>query len=60
MPIIGLGTPGHMADPVPQALILTAIVIGFATQAFVLILSYRAHEEFGTDDLTQIEAADEP
>ncbi len=59
VPIIGLGTPRRMVDPVPQALILTAIVIGFATQAFVLILSYRAHEEFGTDDLARMQAGDE-
>lgn len=37
------------ADPVPQALVLTAIVIGFAMTAFVLILALRAHTELGSD-----------
>lgn len=42
---------GEFADPLPQALILTAIVIGFAIQAFALILIHRAHETTGTDDV---------
>lgn len=58
VPLIGLSPTERMADPVPQALILTAIVIGFATQAFVLVLSYRAHEETGTDDLDQMKTTD--
>ncbi len=57
-PLIGSGPTSDMVDPVPQALILTAIVIGFATQALVLILSYRAYEETGTDDLDQMKAED--
>lgn len=59
-PVIGLSPADRMVDPVPQALILTAIVIGFATQAFVLVLSYRTHEEAGTDDLDQMKTADAP
>lgn len=39
-----------MANPLPQALILTAIVISFALFAFVLVLTYRAYETMGTDD----------
>lgn len=58
VPIIGAGPVEQMVDPVPQALILTAIVIGFGMQAFVLILSYRAHEELGTDDLDEIKSTD--
>ncbi len=58
VPLIGISPPDHMADPLPQALILTAIVIGFATQAFVLVLSFRAHEETGTDDLEQMKTTD--
>ena len=42
-------------DPVPQALVLTAIVIGFAVQAFALVLIKRAHQETGTDDLERAE-----
>ncbi|MCU0937113.1 MAG: NADH-quinone oxidoreductase subunit K, partial [Gammaproteobacteria bacterium] len=36
-------------DPLPQALVLTAIVIGFAMTAFVVILSLRALGELGGD-----------
>ncbi len=41
-------------DPIPQALILTAIVIGFATTAFALVLAYRAYQELGTDDTEKL------
>ncbi|NDP39681.1 MAG: Na+/H+ antiporter subunit C [Rhodoferax sp.] len=46
-PVIGLAS-GH-ADPLPQALVLTAIVIGFAMTAFVIMLSLRARAELGND-----------
>lgn len=36
-------------DPLPQALVLTAIVIGFAMTAFLLALALRARFELGTD-----------
>ena len=39
------------ADPVPQALILTAIVIGFGLLAFSLVLAHRVHATLGTDDV---------
>lgn len=39
------------ADPLPQALVLTAIVIGFATTGFVIELSLRARHDSGTDDV---------
>lgn len=38
------------ADPLPQALVLTAIVIGFGLQAFALVLVRRAYEALGTSD----------
>ncbi|MEX0681482.1 MAG: NADH-quinone oxidoreductase subunit K [Balneolales bacterium] len=38
------------ANPLPQALILTAIVIGFGLLAFVLALAYRSYKELGTVD----------
>jgi multicomponent Na+:H+ antiporter subunit C len=41
-------------DPLPHALILTAIVIGFGVTAFVLVLAYRAYQELGTDDLDKL------
>jgi multicomponent Na+:H+ antiporter subunit C len=46
------------ADPVPQALVLTAIVIGFGVQAFVLVLVKRAYRETGTDDLDALRSTD--
>ena len=42
------------ADPVPQALVLTAIVIGFGLTAFSLVLAHRVHETAGTDDIDEI------
>jgi multicomponent K+:H+ antiporter subunit C len=36
-------------DPLPQALVLTAIVIGFATTAFVVQLALRSRYENGSD-----------
>ena len=41
-------------DPLPQALLLTAIVINFATTALFLVLSYRTYEELGTDNSEQL------
>ncbi len=42
------------ADPLPQALILTAIVIGFGVQAFATVLVKRAYETVGTDDFDEM------
>jgi multicomponent K+:H+ antiporter subunit C len=44
-----IGQSDSYADPLPQALVLTAIVIGFAMTAFVLVLSLRARAELGND-----------
>ncbi|MEX1325439.1 MAG: Na+/H+ antiporter subunit C [Desulfobacterales bacterium] len=41
---------GPFANALPQALILTAIVIGFALLSFVFVLFYRAYQELGTVD----------
>jgi multicomponent Na+:H+ antiporter subunit C len=46
------------ADPLPQALILTAIVIGFGVLAFAMVLAYRAYQTVGTDDLDQLKSTD--
>jgi multicomponent Na+:H+ antiporter subunit C len=46
------------ADPVPQALILTAIVIGFGVLAFALVLAYRAFQVVGSDDLDDMISTD--
>jgi len=53
------------ANPLPQALILTAIVIGFAMFAFLLVLGYRAYQELDADNtdtmrLTEPEKAPQP
>jgi multicomponent K+:H+ antiporter subunit C len=47
-PVIQYGRTDY-PDPVPQALVLTAIVIGFAMTAFVLVLALRARYDLGTD-----------
>lgn len=44
-----LGTSTEYADPLPQALVLTAIVIGFAMTAFVVILAIRGRTDLGSD-----------
>ncbi len=40
---------GSVADPLPQALVLTAIVIGFATTGFVIELALRSRHDNGSD-----------
>ncbi|MCD8511107.1 MAG: Na(+)/H(+) antiporter subunit C [Bacillus sp. (in: Bacteria)] len=48
------------ADPLPQALILTAIVIGFGVTAFLLVLAYQTYKAHETDDLDELRgSADE-
>ena len=46
------------ADPLPQAFILTAIVIGFGLQAFAVVLIKRAYQTVGTDDLDDMTTTD--
>lgn len=41
-PLIGSGDPSSFADPLPQALVLTAIVINFGVTALLLALAYRS------------------
>ena len=43
------GDPAHFADPLPQALVLTAIVIGFATTALFLVVLLASRGLTGTD-----------
>jgi multicomponent Na+:H+ antiporter subunit C len=45
---------GPYADPIPQALILTAIVISFGLQAFAIILVKRAYRVVKTDDMDKM------
>lgn len=46
------------ANPLPQALVLTAIVIGFALVAFVAALALRIQRSFGTLDERELNAAE--
>jgi multicomponent Na+:H+ antiporter subunit C len=50
--------PTPYADPLPQALILTAIVISFGVLAFTLVLVKRAYQTVGTDDLDDMRSTD--
>lgn len=62
-PIIAAGEtlpPGNIADPVPQALILTAIVISFGVTAFAIVLIRQAYQVSGTDDLDDMRCTDIP
>jgi multicomponent Na+:H+ antiporter subunit C len=49
---------GEVANALPQALILTAIVIGFGLVAFTLVLIYRLYAVFGTIEADEIECAE--
>jgi len=50
-PIVGAGNQGELSDPLPQALVLTAIVITLGTTAFLLAMSYRSWQLTGHDDV---------
>ncbi len=50
---------GAFDDPVPQALILTAIVISFGLQSFAIVLIKRTYLVVKTDDLDEINTTDE-
>ena len=52
VPILGEGNGDPVSDPIPQALVLTAIVITRAMTAFVLALAHRAWQ-LGRDDLLE-------
>lgn len=47
------------ADPIPQALILTAIVISFGLQSFAIVLIKRTYKVVKTDDLDELNPAGE-
>lgn len=49
-PLVVPGTSGH-ADPLPQALVLTAIVIGFGMTAYLVAMALRTIGESGSDDV---------
>ena len=58
-PIVGEGqSPAAMArnavDPLPQAMVLTSIVIGLGITALMVALALRLHEKYGTFDMNDI------
>jgi multicomponent Na+:H+ antiporter subunit C len=60
-PIIAEGSdtlPAAAANPLPQALILTAIVISFSFFCFLLVLGYRAYQDLKTDDTDEMRVAE--
>ncbi len=52
-PLLGLKSTSF-ADGLPQALILTAIVINFAITGLFLVVAYRSYRVLGTDDMDQL------
>jgi multicomponent Na+:H+ antiporter subunit C len=60
-PIVAAGQAapeGYFANPLPQALILTAIVIGFSMFAFLIVLAFRAYQEMDADDTDHMRVAE--
>jgi multicomponent Na+:H+ antiporter subunit C len=59
-PIAAEGTTAPLlgANPLPQALILTAIVIGFAMFSFLLVLAYRAYQTLEADNTDKMRVAE--
>lgn len=55
----GLEQPaGAISNPLPQALILTAIVIGFAMFSFLLVLAFRAYQAMDADNTDNMRLAE--
>ncbi len=57
-PVLSALTDAEPANPLPQALILTAIVISFSIFAFLLVLGMRAYQTLGTDDVHRMRTAE--
>ena len=53
-----VNNPSEMTDPLPQAFILTSIVISFGIVVFALALKLKLFEITGTDDLDQLKKTD--
>ncbi|MCF8363910.1 MAG: NADH-quinone oxidoreductase subunit K [Prolixibacteraceae bacterium] len=49
---------GEYADPIPQALVLTAIVIGFGIQAFAIVLLRQVYLNTGTANMDDLNITD--
>jgi multicomponent Na+:H+ antiporter subunit C len=50
--------PADIADPLPQALVLTAIVIGLGVIAYTMVLQYKYYEETGNEDIDKANEID--
>ena len=50
-PIVGVTEAAEMTDPLPEALVLTAIVITLGTTSFLLAMAYRSWQLAGHDDV---------
>jgi len=44
----------NMVDPLPQALVLTSIVIGLGITALLISIAIRIYDKYGTFDITKI------
>lgn len=55
-----IGSTENYSDPLPQALVLTAIVIGFAMTAFVVVLALRSKADTGDDHVDGTRRTDLP
>ncbi|QOY36817.1 Na(+)/H(+) antiporter subunit C [Anaerobacillus isosaccharinicus] len=52
-PLLGLENTSY-TDALPQALVLTSIVINFAVTGLFLVLAYRSYQVLGTDNMDQL------
>ncbi|MGP1272032.1 MAG: Na+/H+ antiporter subunit C [Phycisphaerales bacterium] len=60
-PLVEVGAttpPEPYSDPLPAALVLTAIVIGFGIVSYTIVLIKRAYQDVGTDDLSEFTSTD--
>lgn len=54
-----LTSPAPYTDPLPQALVLTAIVIGFGMTAFAIVLAFRTRQVVGSDTVDDLAGGEE-
>lgn len=52
-PLLGEKAAAY-ADPLPQALILTSIIISFGVTSFFFVLAYKVYQRLGTDDMEEL------
>lgn len=60
-PVVPAGAEAPLvpyADPLPQAFILTAIVIGFGVLSFAVVLAMRVYRSLGADDMDRVRETD--